>query len=97
MILEQDLEFKNYKPTGGKLLRIYFQIEGNCIKEFKLRGDFFMHPESKFEALETFIKNTDLDSKFIDSVNEYITTQNITIFGFTVDNIFEILTTGKCS
>ena len=97
MILDKDLEFKNYKPTGGKLLRICFQIEGNCIKEFKLRGDFFMHPEVEFENLETFIKNTDLDSKFIDSVNEYIEAKNITIFGFTTDNLFEILTTGKCS
>ena len=97
MILKKDLEFKNYKPTGGKLLRIYFKVEGNCIKEFKLRGDFFMHPESEFENLESFIKNTDLDSKFIDSVNEYIETRNITIFGFVIDNLFEILTTGKCS
>lgn len=97
MILEQDLKFKNYKPTGGKLLRMYFQIEGNCIKEFKLRGDFFMHPESEFENLENFIKKTSLDSKFIDSVKEYIDTKNITIFGFTMDNIFEILTTDQCS
>ena len=97
MSLEKNLEFKNYKPTGGKLLRIYFQTEGNTIKEFKLRGDFFMHPEAEFENLESFIKNTTLDSKFIDSVNEFIENKNIIIFGFTIDNLFEILTTGKCS
>lgn len=97
MTLEKTYAFKNYKPTGGKLLRIYFKIEGNCIKEFKLRGDFFMHPEAEFENLESFIKNTTLDSKFMESVNAYIENKNITIFGFTINNLFEILTTGKCS
>ena len=40
------MEFKNYKPKNGKLIKIFVEFSGTKIKEFKLRGDFFMHPEA---------------------------------------------------
>jgi len=89
--------FKNFKPTGGKLLKIAYRVEGSKVAEFRLRGDFFMHPESALELLEDRVLSLELDKKFVQELNDFLSEQNVELFGFTVENLYEILTTGACS
>ncbi len=89
--------FKNFKPTGGKLLKIAYRVEGDQVVEFRLRGDFFMHPESALEALEDKVLTLRLDKNFVQELGAFLAEQNVQLFGFTVENLYEILTTGACS
>tara|TARA_Y100001970_G_C13510474_1_gene498062 strand:- start:88 stop:369 length:282 start_codon:yes stop_codon:yes gene_type:complete len=89
--------FKNFKPTGGKLLKIAYRLEGSKIAEFRLRGDFFMHPESALEELEDKVLSLELDKKFIQELQGFLSEKHVQLFGFTVENLYEILTTGACS
>jgi len=91
------MTFKNFKPTGGKLLRIEYKTNNKSVSEFKLRGDFFMHPESALESIEEFVLNTVLDFNFTNKMNQFLLDNQIQIFGFTAENIYEILTTNQCS
>lgn len=91
------MTFKNFKPTGGKLLRIQYQVDNQKVTEFMLRGDFFMHPETAITDIEKFVLKTCLDNDFVSNFNKYLESNQIQIFGFTADNIFEILTTNQCS
>jgi lipoate-protein ligase A len=48
----------DYKAEGGKLLRVRLTIgEGQpCqIRDIKITGDFFMHPEEAIERLEAML------------------------------------------
>jgi len=62
-----------------------------------LRGDFFMHPESALELLEEKVLSLDLDKNFVQELSAFLSEQNVELFGFTVENLYEILTTGACS
>ena len=97
MVLQKISEFKNFKPTGGKLLKIAYRIEGLSVLEFRLRGDFFMHPESALELLESKVLELELDKNFVQELGVFLAEQNVQLFGFTVENLYEILTTGQCS
>jgi len=89
--------FKNFKPTGGKLLKIAYRVEGSKVEEFRLRGDFFMNPESALEMLEDKVLSLELDKNFVQELKGFLSEQNVELFGFTVENLYEILTTGACS
>ena len=81
------MTFKNFKPTGGKLLRIQYNIDQNKVSEFKLRGDFFMHPEEALDSIENFVLDTVLDLDFVNKFSQYLDDNNIQVFGFTPENI----------
>ena len=46
----------DYKVPGGKLLRIDADIVENAIRDIKIHGDFFMHPEEGIEKIEDALK-----------------------------------------
>ena len=41
-----------YKVPGGKMLRAAVRIEEKRIKEAKITGDFFLHPEERILEIE---------------------------------------------
>ncbi len=44
-----------YKPPNGKLLRIRFEEEDDVIKNLRITGDFFIHPEEAIVDIEEFL------------------------------------------
>lgn len=48
----------DYKACGGKLLRVRLLVHNNIIKDIKVTGDFFIHPEECIEELEQLLKHT---------------------------------------
>jgi lipoate---protein ligase len=55
------MKHADYKVPGGKLLRISADIENGIIRDIKITGDFFMHPEDAIERLEATLKGTKVD------------------------------------
>lgn len=41
-----------YKVHGGKMLRAEVRVEGGRIKEARITGDFFLHPEENISKIE---------------------------------------------
>lgn len=54
-----------YKVAGGKLVRATVTIESGIIREIKLTGDFFIHPEDFIEELEEALKGMPLNEDAI--------------------------------
>ena len=44
------------KAEGGKLLKVATHSEKGLIKEVKITGDFFVHPEGAIETIEEKLK-----------------------------------------
>jgi len=86
------MEFKNYKPLNGKLLKIFVEFSGSKIKQFKLRGDFFMHPESSLESLEEFMLNLDMSKNFTQDLEGFLASNQIQVFGFLPQDLYDFLT-----
>jgi len=49
------------KVPGGKLIRLRAQIGGGRIKEIRITGDFFLHPEERIGELETALAGKKLE------------------------------------
>jgi lipoate---protein ligase len=49
------------KVTGGKLLKVILDYDGEIIKRVKFTGDFFIYPEDALERLESRLKNANIN------------------------------------
>lgn len=83
----------NYKPEGGKLLRIKVKLDGNVIKEIKIYGDFFIHPEEKINEIESFFINKKIEElkQHKTDLDEKIRKERIELIGITTQSIIEAL------
>ncbi len=52
-----------YKVAGGKLVRVQLSKKDGQIKQVKITGDFFLHPETFIENLEEAIVGYPIDEK----------------------------------
>lgn len=52
-----------YKVPNGKLLKVFLDEADGKIKDIKITGDFFTHPEENIEKLEKFLKDADLTAE----------------------------------
>ncbi len=50
----------DYKPPGGKLLRIRLREEMGMIKSVRITGDFFLVPEDSLPKLEKMLEDAPL-------------------------------------
>lgn len=81
---------KVYKAPNGKLLRVSFDLEGETIKQIRICGDFFVHPEPAIEKIEEFLSGRKIGS-LEDDLNEFLNKKNIRIIGFTAADLKNIL------
>ena len=52
---------------SGKLIRVSAIFEGDRIRDIKITGDFFLHPEERIEEIEQSLRN-----RRIDEVNDVV-------------------------
>ena len=81
---------KNEYGWTGKLLRVDFEKENNKIKKIKITGDFFIYPETALENIEEIILNSKLQ-EIQKKLENFIDTNKVTIIGFTVKDLVNIL------
>ena len=79
-----------YKIPGGKLLACTIETDGDRIRELKISGDFFMHPEESITELERTI----LGSKTIDypqRIHGYFENHKIILYGVTPEDFVKVI------
>ena len=59
-----------YKVKGGKLIKVTLTAENRKIKEIKITGDFFLHPEAVIEDIEQALKGCLLDEQKLSNLIE---------------------------
>ncbi|RJS87231.1 lipoate--protein ligase family protein [Candidatus Bathyarchaeota archaeon] len=52
-----------YKVKGGKLIKVQLTSEGKKIKNIKITGDFFLHPEEVIDDIEQTLEGHLLDEQ----------------------------------
>ncbi|HKK54169.1 MAG TPA: hypothetical protein VJ926_01480 [Patescibacteria group bacterium] len=87
------MEKIDYKVEGGKFLRIQVDIKASVIKDIKIRGDFFIYPETAIFQIENFLKEKNIED-FVPLLSEFIKKENIKIIGFSVYDLKKALQLG---
>jgi hypothetical protein len=81
-----------YKVPGGKLLKLRVVVEGTVLNYIEIRGDFFLYPENGLTLVEKFMEGKPLDESFVSDCDQYILSEKIDIFGFSPQDIYDVLT-----
>ncbi len=50
----------SYKVKGGKLIKVRLVKDKDLIRNIRIFGDFFIHPEESIDILEDSLKNVTL-------------------------------------
>lgn len=80
-----------HKVPRGKMLRIEADITDSVIKNIKITGDFFIHPEETITEIEDFLKDKKVQDIEKDLSN-FLNKKNIRIIGFNLQDLQEALT-----
>jgi hypothetical protein len=80
----------DYKVEGGKFLRIQVNIKDDVIKDIKIRGDFFIYPETAIFKIEDFLKGKNIET-FTPLLTSYIKEEGIVVIGFSVVDLKKAL------
>ena len=89
----------DYKVPNGKLLRLNINFSDNKIKEIKLCGDFFMHPEEAVSDIENSLIGSAIEKdSIIKKVSEVVKEKNAALFGINAEAIADaiIAAHGRC-
>ncbi|MBC7112444.1 MAG: hypothetical protein H5T34_00230 [Candidatus Methanomethyliales bacterium] len=78
------------KVKGGKLLKVLVIEEGGVIKEAKISGDFFVHPEEAIDEIEACLKGADM-SRVREVLRDFAKRRTVRTVGFTLDDITEVI------
>ncbi|MCF7794974.1 hypothetical protein K9M50_01275 [Patescibacteria group bacterium] len=84
------MEKIDYKVEGGKFLRIQIDIKDDIIKDIKIRGDFFIYPETAVFKIENYLKEKKIKT-FASLLRSYIKEENIKIIGFSINDLKKAL------
>ena len=76
------------KIKGGKTVKLDVVIDDGKIRDIVISGDFFVYPQEALEELENKLKGCSLnEAKSI--LKEYA--GRVTVLGFTLDDVAELL------
>ncbi len=80
-LLEIIMQKVTYKVPKGKMLRLQFKLDDYLIKDIKITGDFFIHPEKTIIDIEKFLINIDV-REVEKKLSPFIKKNNIKLIGF---------------
>lgn len=81
------------KVQGGKLVRLQAKVNGD-VREVRISGDFFLHPEESIERIEEALVGLSRDAgreEIIKRVENVCRIHKVTMLGFTSDAIADLL------
>jgi len=82
----------DYKVPGGKLLRIKAEVEEGILKEVKISGDFFLHPEEKITDIEKSVTGQVIEEENLRKrLSEVFKRNDIKSIGFSIDDLIKVL------
>lgn len=79
------------KVPNGKMLKLFIDVESDVIKEIKITGDFFVHPEEAIEKLEQALTGVAI-SDVEKVVNEFFANNEVEMVGVGEEDIVKGIT-----
>ena len=76
----------SHKVEDGKMVKIEVIAEDKSVKDVNIRGDFFLEPPEKLEALEDKIKGLNINST-VEKVSGELKTVEAELIGFSHEDI----------
>lgn len=79
------------KIDNGKFLQVEISFD-DVIKEIKIKGDFFMHPEEAVWELENILSGSDIKKERIQrQINDFIEKNNVQLVGISAADITDCI------
>jgi hypothetical protein len=80
-----------YKVDGGKMIKISLAVDDAVIRDLRITGDFFVHPEDAVELLENKLAGTRIDDLAVNIDKEFAGNANVQLVGIgTVDIVHAV-------
>ena len=71
-----------YKVKGGKMIKIQLALENKKIKDLRITGDFFLHPEETIEDIEKALRGCSLSKEeLVRIIKETLTSRRAVLLG----------------
>jgi lipoate-protein ligase A len=78
------------KFSGGKMLKVTVRSENRIIKEIRVTGDFFVHPEEALEMMEEALKGVPITA-IPQILERRMKEGGITVVGFKLDDLINMI------
>ncbi|MFP4046105.1 MAG: lipoate protein ligase C-terminal domain-containing protein [Candidatus Aenigmatarchaeota archaeon] len=88
------MEHIDYKVPGGKLIRLGVEVRDDTIEKVEIHGDFFVHPESGLEKIESSLKGMEVN-KVEEKIEKLLEREELKIVGFEPKDLQEAIERAK--
>ncbi|MEM0437885.1 MAG: hypothetical protein QXU54_01145 [Candidatus Micrarchaeia archaeon] len=78
------------KVSGGKLVRISAEFNGDTLASLRITGDFFIHPEEHLLTIESSLVGTHISS-LRERIEKACAQRGAQCIGFSAQDIYEML------
>lgn len=89
--ITEDEYSAEYKVLGGKLLRVHILSRDNIIKNIKITGDFFIHPEESIDELEELLMHTKLNENDIRKKIKKFYDEDVIVIGADIEDFVTLI------
>lgn len=80
------------KVSGGKLIRVDFEVSEGTISSFSLTGDFFLYPEAGVDLINQSLTGCPLDTEeIIRRIENTISSNSMGVVGFEAKDIAQAI------
>ena len=77
-----------YKVKGGKMIKIQLALENKKIKDLRITGDFFLHPEETIEDVEKALRGCSLSKEeIVRIIKETLTSKGAVLLGASPEDL----------
>jgi len=77
-----------YKVKGGKMIKIKLALENKKIKDLRITGDFFLHPEETIEDIEKALRGCSLSKEeLVRIIKETLTSRRAVLLGASPEDL----------
>lgn len=78
-----------YKVKGGKMIKIQLALENKkIIKDLRITGDFFLHPEETIEDVEKALRGCSLSKEeLVRIIKETLTSRRAVLLGASPEDL----------
>ena len=77
-----------YKVKGGKMIKIQLALENKKIKDLRITGDFFLHPEETIEDVEKALRGCSLSKEeLVRVIKETLTSKRAVLLGASPEDL----------
>jgi len=77
-----------YKVKGGKMIKIQLALENKKIKDLRITGDFFLHPEETIEDIEKALRGCSLSKEeLVRIIKETLTSRRAVLLGASPEDL----------